>query len=141
LIPPTPFVIAVANRKGGAGKTTTAVNLAAALARGGVATLLVDLDTQGHAGLGLWGWCWTKTQRVPTTCSARGQVRWSAPFAPPPSRSWTWPPLTRYVALYNHQFPQSALKSKTPMRTMKDWHATHPFFFNKRPYDRPGCDT
>lgn len=48
-----PFVIAVANRKGGAGKTTTAVNLAAGLARKGLATLLVDLDTQGHAGLGL----------------------------------------------------------------------------------------
>jgi transposase InsO family protein len=49
--------------------------------------------------------------------------------------------LTRYVALYNHQFPQSALKSKTPMQTMKDWYATHPHLFHKRPYDRPGCDT
>lgn len=47
-----PFVIAVANRKGGAGKTTTSVNLAAGFARLGLATLLVDLDSQGHAGLG-----------------------------------------------------------------------------------------
>ena len=31
--------------------------------------------------------------------------------------------LLRYVALYNHQLPQSALKSKTPMQTMKDWYA------------------
>jgi transposase InsO family protein len=48
--------------------------------------------------------------------------------------------LTRYVALYNHQFPQSALKSKTPMQAMKDWYATatHLHLFHKRPYDRPG---
>uniref|UniRef100_UPI0012EC264A hypothetical protein n=1 Tax=Simplicispira psychrophila TaxID=80882 RepID=UPI0012EC264A len=32
-------------------------------------------------------------------------------------------------------------KSKTPMQTMKDWHQSHPQLFNKRPYDRPGCDT
>ena len=48
--------------------------------------------------------------------------------------------LLRYVALYNHRLPQSALKSKTPIHTMKDWHATHPHLFIKRPYDRPGCD-
>ena len=46
----------------------------------------------------------------------------------------------RYVALYNHQLPQSALGSKTPMQAMKDWYASHPQLFNKRPYDRPGCD-
>ncbi|WP_370678850.1 IS481 family transposase [Comamonas sp. GB3 AK4-5] len=49
--------------------------------------------------------------------------------------------LLRYVALYNHQLPQSALQSKTPMQAMKTWHQTHPDLFNKRPYDRPGCDT
>ncbi len=47
------LIIAVANRKGGTGKTTTAVNLAAGFARRGLSTLLVDLDSQGHAGLGL----------------------------------------------------------------------------------------
>jgi transposase InsO family protein len=47
--------------------------------------------------------------------------------------------LTRYVHLYNHQLPQSALKSKTPFQSMKDWYDSHPHLFRKRPYNRPGC--
>jgi transposase InsO family protein len=47
--------------------------------------------------------------------------------------------LRRYVALYNHQLPQSALGSKTPMQAMKEWYQEHPDLFHKRPYDRPGC--
>lgn len=48
-----PRRIAILNQKGGTGKTTTSVNLAAGLAESGMRTLIIDMDAQGHVGVSL----------------------------------------------------------------------------------------
>src|SRR5262245_36971958 len=62
---PTPITIALINQKGGVSKSTTALNMAAALAAAGHKTLAIDADPQGSLSQGLFGS--TQIENLPAT--------------------------------------------------------------------------
>jgi len=90
------MIISIVNQKGGVGKTTTAVNLGAALARAGHPTLLVDLDPQGNAssGVGI-----TEEQRLPGVYELlRGEVTPEAALRPTAQENYNVMPSTADLA-------------------------------------------
>jgi chromosome partitioning protein len=96
-------IYAIANQKGGVGKTTTAVNVAACIAEAGYATLLVDVDPQANATVGLG----TERSRAPGLYEVlSGEAEAAAALAPTPVEGLSLIPAGAGLAGANVELPR-----------------------------------
>ncbi len=96
-------IYAIANQKGGVGKTTTAVNVAACIAEAGYATLLVDVDPQANATVGLG----TERSRAPGLYEVlAGEVEAGDALAPTPVEGLSLIPAGAGLAGANVELPR-----------------------------------
>jgi chromosome partitioning protein len=115
-------VLALVNQKGGCGKTTTAVNLAAALSAKGERTLLVDLDPQAHATLAL-GCAIEDEPSLIDVMRERVTVKEAVQTAP--GGIWLLPATARLA-----EFEEEAARMITPERAL-----ARAFFVSRFAYD------
>ena len=99
-----PRIVAVANQKGGVGKTTTAINLGTALAAAGRTVLLLDLDPQGNASTGLGI---PQAERMPGSYGLLQGAPFDEVVRKTPVPGLTVLPATRDLAAAEIELPQS----------------------------------
>ncbi len=113
-------IIAVANRKGGTGKSTTVVNLGAELAARGYRVLVVDLDPQGHAGHGFAVWARRGDVTIHTALRER-MVRLAEGVRPTMEINLDVLPADRdFDGVIRIQDPRCLVKALDPLRQVYD---------------------
>jgi chromosome partitioning protein len=118
-------ILAITNQKGGVGKTTTAINLAASLAAAEVPTLLVDCDPQANATSGLG--CAPDAERLNLYHGLRGEAEAAALLQPTAMEGLTLLPGSRDLAGLNLELVNEAERERRLERLLEPLRARFGF--------------